>query len=117
LVEAPCVAVIVTLAKLPTTFVVTVKVADVAPDATKTVLGTLVLELFDDSPTIRPPAGAGPYKVTVPVEEVPPMTDEGQTETPLKPEELTVKVVVLTAVPCVAVRVATMDWTPKRSIP
>ena len=45
-----------------------------APWGTVTVAGGVTLELFADNPTLKPPAGAKPFKVTVPVELAPPTT-------------------------------------------
>ena len=59
------------------------KVAEVAPAATVTVAGTCAaVVLLLDKLTTAPPAGAGPVKRTVPVDEVPAVTDVGLTETP-----------------------------------
>jgi len=74
----PKVAVIVDDALLDTRLVVTVNVAVVAPAATVTVAGTVaaaVLLLL--RVTTAPPVGAGPFSVTVPVDELPPVTDVG----------------------------------------
>ena len=63
---------------LATTLVLTVKVAVVAPAATVTLAGTVaaaVLPLL--KVTVAPPVGAAPFRVTVPVEDVPPVTDVG----------------------------------------
>ena len=61
-----------------TTRVVTVKVADVIPAATVTELGTVAIEvLLLERLTEIPFDGAGPFRVTVPVEGVPPLTVEG----------------------------------------
>ena len=49
--------------------VVTVKVAELCPAATVTVAGTRAFRVsLLVSVIVRPPAGAGPLKVTVPVE-------------------------------------------------
>jgi hypothetical protein len=69
-----------------TGLVVTVKVAVVAPAATVTLAGTCAAAvLLLDRVTAAPPAGAAPFNLTVPVEEVPPMTDVR-----LRPRELSV---------------------------
>src|SRR6266403_3909444 len=58
-----------------TELVLTVKVALVAPAETVTLEGTLAaVVLLLERVTWAPPAGAGPLNVTVPVEEVPPVT-------------------------------------------
>jgi hypothetical protein len=63
-----------------TALVVMVKVAEVAPAATVTLAGTDAIEvLLLDKLTAAPPAGAGPLRVTVPVEEAPPVTLAGFT--------------------------------------
>ena len=61
-----------------TGLVVTAKVAVVALGATVTLAGTCAAAvLLLESVTTAPPVGAGPLRVTVPVEELPPTTDEG----------------------------------------
>jgi len=83
-------AVRVTLLQLPeivavvaelTDVVVTVKLALDEPAGTVTLAGTLVAVEFSLSDTTAPPLGAGPLKVTVPVDELPPVTLVGLTET------------------------------------
>jgi len=96
-------AVIDTVAVEATPNVVTVKVAEVAPEATVTVAGTVaaaVLELV--RPTIAPPGAAGVESVTVPVELVPAMTLVGETVRPDKAAELNVSVPFTETVPTVA---------------
>lgn len=58
--------------------VVTVKVALVDPVGTVTLEGTVARDvLLLDRVTAAPAAGAGPFRVTVPVEGVPPLADVG----------------------------------------
>ena len=64
----------VTDVTLATAVVVTGKVALVVPAATVTLAGTCAEPLLEESATTAPPAGAGTLKVTVPVEELPPIT-------------------------------------------
>lgn len=79
---APDLAVIVAGVEDPTADVVIVKVAVVLPDATVTLFGGTALELLDVNVTTMPPEGAAPLRLTVPVEEVPPLTEVGDTLTP-----------------------------------
>jgi len=55
----------------------TVNVAVVAPAATVTEVGTVAFEVLEPSDTTVPPVAAGPERVTVPVDGVPPGTDVG----------------------------------------
>jgi len=64
-----------------TALVLTTNVAVVAPAGTATLEGTLAAPLLLASTTCAPPAGAGPLSVTVPVEEFPPVTLVGFSET------------------------------------
>jgi hypothetical protein len=64
-----------------TALVLTVNVVLVAPAATVTLEGTLAaVVLLPESMTCAPPVGAGPLSVTVPVEEFPPVTLVGFSE-------------------------------------
>jgi hypothetical protein len=64
-----------------TALVLTVNVALLAPATTVTLAGTLAaVVLLLESVTIAPPAGAAPLRVTVPVEEFPPVTLVGFSE-------------------------------------
>jgi hypothetical protein len=61
-----------------TALVLTVKVALVAPPGTVTLGGTVATPaLLLDKETSAPSLGAGPLSVTVPVEELPPVTLAG----------------------------------------
>ena len=71
-------AVIVVFVFAPTAVVDTIKLAAVAPAGTiSPVKGRITLGLFTERPIRRPPAGAGPVSVTVPIEYPPPTTDVG----------------------------------------
>ena len=76
--------------------VVTLNVVVVAFGAIVTLAGTLAAAVLSlPSITSAPPAGAGPFSVTVPVDELPPRTDVGLNETELSVAAVTVKVAVL----------------------
>lgn len=85
------VAVIVAVTGAATPVVVTVKVPVVAPAATVTVAGTVAAALFDARLTVKPPVGAAPVRVTVPVDVAPPRTDVGLSETAETPAGVTVR--------------------------
>jgi len=83
---------------LATALVLTVNVPVVAFASTVTVEGTVaaaVLLLL--SATTTPPLGAGPFRVTVPVEEAPPVTEVGLTLTELGAGAFTVSPAVCVA--------------------
>ena len=76
--------------------VVTMNVAELPPAATVTLAGTLATEgLLLESTTTVPPAGAGPLRVTVPVEELPAFTVEGESVNDDSTGGLMVRAVVL----------------------
>jgi len=62
---------------------VTLKVAELLPAATVTEDGTVASAEVLDKVTTTPPVGAGPVRVTVPVEVVAPVTVEGFRDKPL----------------------------------
>jgi hypothetical protein len=81
-VTPPALAVIVTGVDAVTALVAIAKVALVAPCATDMLAGTVAAAvLLLDSETASPPAGAADVRVTVPCEELPPVTLVGFTET------------------------------------
>ena len=62
-----------TFVDMATALVVTLNVALADPAATATFAGTDAARLLLDSATCAPPAGAGPFKVTLPDAGVPPV--------------------------------------------
>src|SRR5437899_12551771 len=67
-----------TVVGFDTTLVETVKVAVLAPAATRTLAGTVAAAvLLLERVTVAPPVGAAPLSVTVPVDVLPPMTVVG----------------------------------------
>jgi hypothetical protein len=75
------VAVIVAGVEADTAVVFTVNVAVVAPAATVTLVGTVALVTLEAKLTAVPPEAAGPDRVTVPVDVLPPATVVGLSET------------------------------------
>src|SRR3989441_1673816 len=75
-----------------TALVVTVNVTLVAPTGTVTLAGTVAAVLSLDSVTCAPPAGAGPFSVTVPVEFPPPVTVVGFSASERRAAGFTVRV-------------------------
>lgn len=113
---AVCVAplsvpVIVTVAVVDTAVVVTAKVALVAPAGTLTEAGTVAQALLDDKVTLVPPGPAGPVRVTVPVDGLPPISVEGERVILVSPAGLIVRLAVNVVDPSVAeiVAVAAVD--------
>ena len=86
-----------------TALVLTVNVALVAPAATVTLAGTVATDALLERFTTAPPLGAGPLRVTVPVEEEPPVTLLGLSKTEDRvggvPAGVTVSVAVCVAPP------------------
>jgi hypothetical protein len=79
--DVPRVAVTVVPTSLPTATVVAVNVAVEVVAGTVTDAGTIMTAVFEDpSVTTVPPVGAGPLRVTVPVDVCPPATGEGLKE-------------------------------------
>jgi hypothetical protein len=76
----------------PTALVVTLNVALVAPAATVTLGGTVAAALPLVSVTTAPPIGAGAFSVTVPVEELSPLTLAGLNDTAESPGAVTITV-------------------------
>ncbi len=106
-VTLPRVAEIVALLATATVPVLIVKGAVVAPAGTTTLAGGTAKAAFDERVTVVPVAGAAPFRVTVPVEVVPPGTVAGFTLTPVRTGGVTVNFAVLVT-PRVAEMVATL---------
>lgn len=81
-----------TLVVEPTPLVVMVKLAEVCPAGTVTEDSVDAAGPLEDSATDVPPAPAGPASVTVPVEGVPPTTEEGLSVSDRMPAGLIVRV-------------------------
>jgi len=104
------VAVIVSVSLAATFVVVTANVALFAPAATVTVAGTVTLALLDLRATDTDPVAATvAFRVTVPVEPVPPETDVGFTETAEINGGKTVVTFVAVEAPAVPVIVTLVD--------
>ena len=82
-----------------TALVITLKLALVPPGETVTLAGTPAAGLLLESVTCAPPAGAGPFSVTVPVEGLPPVTLVGLTVSDETIGGITVSVAVRVAPP------------------
>lgn len=74
MVDVPKVAVIVAVTVVSTVEVFTVNVVEVAPAGIVIVVGIVASAELELSVMVYPPAGAAPPRVTVPVEEDPPVT-------------------------------------------
>jgi hypothetical protein len=99
--ETPSLAVTVTGVEVETGVVLIEKLADVVPDDTVTVAGTVALGLLDDRLTTIPPTPAGPVRVTVPADEIPPSTVVGETVTALIDATLITRIDVIVLAPTV----------------
>lgn len=84
----------VTTVDVDTAVVVIVNRALVEPAATVTLVGVCATALLSETVTTAPPAGAGPLKVTVPVEDLPPTTAVGLKVKELSTGGFTVSVAV-----------------------
>ena len=86
---------IVTVCEKSTIDVLTLNVTLTAPAGTVTLGGTEAAELLLDSVTCAPPAGAGPFSVTVPKASCkPPITVDGFTASEERIAGITVRVAV-----------------------
>jgi hypothetical protein len=82
--------------------VVTVKLAELSPAEIVTLFGTFTVARLLVSLMTNPPAGAGPLRPAVPVELLPPRTDEGFSETETNARGTSLTVAVSVVVPKVA---------------
>ena len=83
----------VTAVDVVTATVVAWKVMLLVLASTVTLVGTVTALLLLCNPTVMPPVGAGPVRVTVPVDGLPPTTDVGFTLTAESAGAFTVSVV------------------------
>jgi hypothetical protein len=89
----PLQAEIVTTVRTTVGLVIAVNFADVAPAATVTLLGIVTsAPLLLNRRTNTPPAGAGPFSTTVPVDGLPPLTVAGDKVNETREGGLTVRV-------------------------
>jgi hypothetical protein len=95
----PWLAVIVAEVTAATPVVVIVKAAVVAPAGTVTVAGTVALPTFEARFTVAPPVGAAAPRVTVPVEDEPPVTVVGDIVTLVRDGAVTVSEAVAETTP------------------
>jgi hypothetical protein len=97
---APRVAEIVTFLFDVVARVAIEKETELEPGGTETLEGTVAIPiLLLESVTSVPAAGAGPFSVIVPVEEIPPRTEVGLRERELSIAAVTVKFAVLAVLP------------------
>jgi hypothetical protein len=90
----PSFAVIDAVTFAATATVLTVKVLEVFPEATVTDVGTVAAETLLERLTSVPAEGAAPFRVTVPVDELPPTTVVGESVSEDSASGLTVSVAV-----------------------
>jgi hypothetical protein len=102
----PCEPVILTVVYAPTAEVPILNVTDVAPANTVTLAGTVALALLDERLITVPPGPAAPLSVTVPIADVPPRTEVGETLMPASVAGVIVSVAVSVTLPSKAVIVA-----------
>jgi len=86
--------------------VLTVNVAEVLPAGIVTEAGIDAAERLLERAIFKPPAGAGPLKVTVPVDDLPPTTLVGFSDKPIRVGGLRVREADSDIVPSFAVTVA-----------
>jgi hypothetical protein len=104
----PTFAEIVAVVVAETAVVEHMNVAETAPSATVTLVGAVALALLEERVATIPPVGAGPVRLIVPVEAVPPTTDVGDKERPSNVGANIVRVVDTVFDPLFAVMVATV---------
>jgi hypothetical protein len=99
-----------TVLVLDTSVVVMLKTAVNPPSPTVTVPGTLATDGLElDRETTAPPGGAGPFRITDPVELNPPTTVEGSTETDDSDGGFTVRLADFSTPPYEALTLAAVE--------